>query len=535
MSTPTPSSIPSEGSPAHPLETERIRNFAGWLFPAASHIVVFTILGGVLYLGHHTGWKLPKLSELRGSQAAKVDDWCSEHLVPDSICVECKPELFPKPKETGFCRKHGVTECVICHPELAQVKGDVRGPSYDTTRALALIPRPENNSRNTLHKRRIQFASDENIAKAGIDIDVVDERHMADTISANGQVVFDPRRIAHLSPRAAGTVFKVFKTTGDSVTAGESLAIVDAALVGQTKAQLLQSVVQLKLKRSNLDRLKAAGDGVPAKALIEADAASQESEIAVLSARQSLVNLGFALPEELELLDAKTIAAKLQLLGIERSLFGSDTTIRSTNLIAIRAPIDGVIVSSDSVVGEVVDTSQILYTIADPKSLWLTLNVRQEDARYLQFEQSVEFQPDDRSDAVWGKVSWISPDVDERTRTVQVRVSLQGEKVSLRDKTFGTGRIILRDEPKAITVPREAVQSASDAKFVFVRDRNFFKEGSPKVFHVRQVRVGAEDEKSIELLAGVLPGEVVVTKGSATLLAQLLRSNLGAGCGCHDH
>ena len=61
----------------------------------------------------------------------------------------------------------------------------------------------------------------------------------------------------------------------------------------------------------------------------------------------------------------------------------------------------------------------------------------------------------------------------------------------LRDKTFGTARIILREEPPAVVVPREAVQTTSDASFVFVRDKNYLQEGSPKVFHVRQVRIGA--------------------------------------------
>ena len=55
------------------------------------------------------------------------------------------------------------------------------------------------------------------------------------------------------------------------------------------------------------------------------------------------------------------------------------------------------------------------------------------------------------------------------------------------------------------------------------------------MFHVRQVRIGAaDDEATVEILAGVLPGEVVATEGSNVLLAQLLRSNLGAGCGCHE-
>ena len=42
------------------------------------------------------------------------------------------------------------------------------------------------------------------------------------------------------------------------------------------------------------------------------------------------------------------------------------------------------------------------------------------------------------------------------------------------------------------------------------------------------------DGQYVELLAGALPGEVIATQGSNVLLSQLLRSNLGAGCGCHE-
>ncbi len=129
----------------------------------------------------------------------------------------------------------------------------------------------------------------------------------------------------------------------------------------------------------------------------------------------------------------------------------------------------------------------------------------------------------------------MSPAIDEKTRTLQVRVKLDNHDRQLRDKIFGTGQIILRTEPKAMVVPREAVQSTADANFVFVRDRDYLKPDAPKVFHVRQVRIGAKDDQYVELLAGVLPGEVIATKGSSVLLAQLLRSNLGAGCGCHEH
>ena len=57
-------------------------------------------------------------------------------------------------------------------------------------------------------------------------------------------------------------------------------------------------------------------------------------------------------------------------------------------------------------------------------------------------------------------------------------------------------------------------------------------QDSPKVFHVRTVRLGAKNEKFTEIIAGVLPGEVVATKGSDVLRAELLKNNLGEGCCC---
>ena len=125
-------------------------------------VVVFALLGGVFWMGHHTGWKLPALGSLTGPAAAPEQAWCGEHLVPEEICVECQEGLMPKGKPFGFCRAHGVAECVNCHPELAQVSVLSRScrPMTPPPRS-ALANRPTNNSRNTLHERRVQFASAE--------------------------------------------------------------------------------------------------------------------------------------------------------------------------------------------------------------------------------------------------------------------------------------------------------------------------------------------------------------------------------------
>ena len=459
------------------------------------NLVVFSLLGGVMYVGHHSGWKLPKMSELTGTATVTPDDWCAEHLVPDSECIECHPELLPKGKPFGFCLEHGVAECVIHHPELSQVKGEPQLPKYDSVPAINLIPRPENNSRSTLHASRVQFSSAESIAKAGIDVDLVQERPMMDAITANGELIFDPTRVGHLSTRVSGSVAVVFKTVGDAVTAGDVLALVDAAQVGQTKSQLLQATAQVALRKSTVERLRpaASSGAVPQKNLIEAEAALQEAEVALISVRQTLANLGFELPDGLETRSAQTLASDLQFLGLSPAAVDAlPAGTKTANLIPVRTPYSGIVTTSQVVAGEVVDTSKMLFTVSDPTRMWLMLNVRQEDAKYVRLGLPVRFRSDNGDQEVSGRVAWVSPAIDEQTRTLQVRVAIANDDGSLRDKTFGTGRIVLREEPNAIVVPRDAVQSTSDASFVFVRDKHYFDKKSPKFFHVRQVRLGAQ-------------------------------------------
>ena len=81
------------------------------------------VLGSLLAWGHRTGWTIPKFSSLTGHADDEQSDWCSEHNVPESQCVECNPDLLPKPKCLGWCNLHGVHDCPFCHPEVAQVQG----------------------------------------------------------------------------------------------------------------------------------------------------------------------------------------------------------------------------------------------------------------------------------------------------------------------------------------------------------------------------------------------------------------------------
>lgn len=538
ISADSPVAAPHLG-PARPesTTTPRLRR---WIRNAGPTAAVLTVLGGLAFWGHHSDWKLPKFSSLVGTAEKKRTDWCDEHGVPESQCIECNETLVPPLKDYGFCKEHGVAQCPFHHPEVAQLKElpvIARDKFEQATRALALRPRRENNARCEMHSRRIQFASMEAMEKAGVDIAVVQSRPVIEAVVANGEIVYDSTASAALASRVAGSVWRIEKQQGERVRAGDVLALVDSSTVGAAKANLLQSVAQLRLRQGNVQRLQPLADKVVAgRQLNEAVTAQEEARIAVAAAQQALANLGLDVQvEELLKLDTDELAERVQSLGLPTETIPSfDARTSMSNLLPLRASIDGVVVERDVTRGAIVDTDKMLFRVADISHMWLVLDVRQDDIQYISIGQKVLFRPNDTSGAeeIEGSVAWISTEADDETRTVKVRVNLPNRDGGLRANTFGSGRIVLRQEEEATMVPSESVHWDGCCHVVFVRDKHFFEKDSPKFFHVRKVRLGVQDGEATEIIAGLMPGEVIASKGSDVLRSQLLKNNLGEGCTC---
>ena len=503
----------------------------------AANLTVLGIAGLVGWYGFKNDWKLPVFST-NGQHSNEEDDWCSEHKVPESICIECNDALMPKPKEKGWCRIHGVSECVLCNPALAQLgKTPVvtKAEMEQSVAALAFEKRTANIPNCKTHLRRIQFATSDDADKSGIVVEPVWRSPVVEFISAPGEIIFDQTRVSHLSARASGTIWKMFKRLGDEVRAGEVIALVEAAEVGKAKTELLQTFANLQLKAQSLANLQDAATAVPASKILESDVALKEADIRLGAACQALTNLGLPIDEgQVKSTSASQLKERLHGLGIPaQSLGAQHQRLLSSNLLPVVSPMDGRVVSTEMVAGEVVDTAKVLFEIAEPKSMWLTLDIRGEDAHRVQKGQLIRFQTHNSTAELVGTITWKSAQVDPKTRTIKVRADLANPDQTLLANTYGTGRVILREEQKAITVPSEAVQWDGCCHVVFVRDKDYLKSDL-KVFHVRKVRVGAKAGKNTELIAGVLPNELVVTKGSGLLLTELLRGSLGEGCACHS-
>src|SRR5687767_6892390 len=110
MATSTPSSTLRRAAPAagESILQPQARGWWPTLLGSIPNLLAFGLLAAVFYTGHTTGWKLPKLSAVGGAAPTAADDWCAEHSVAESICLECQPALKPTLPSFGWCEKHGV-------------------------------------------------------------------------------------------------------------------------------------------------------------------------------------------------------------------------------------------------------------------------------------------------------------------------------------------------------------------------------------------------------------------------------------------
>jgi cobalt-zinc-cadmium efflux system membrane fusion protein len=529
---------PTPNERAAPART-LLRRALGHLFPVA---VTIGCVVGLFSLGQATHWKLPKAATLLGEVQEETDDWCKEHGVPESGCVECRSDLFPPGRTHGWCKTHGVSECPLCHPDVAQLpaRPDVTDADRErAARALAFTPRVENDNKCEKHLRRLQLPSDEMAARLGLSFAPVARGRVAEVLHAPGEVTYDPTRVARVTPRAAGTVWRIEKQAGDKVRRGEILALIDSAEVGRAKAEFQQALVQLDLRRETLAKLRPmAGTTVAGKDVQAAEAAVEETEVRLLAAEESLANLGMPLrADDARGLLPADLARRMQFLGLPDSL-ATELAGRtgSSNLLPVTAPLDGEVVARSAVKDEATGPGRPLFVVADTSRMRLTLRIRADDAQRLKPGQPVRFIHSGHSGpTAWdaGTVVWVSPAADEKTRTVPVRVDLPNPSDRHHANTFGTAEVVLREETDAVVVPTGAVHWEGCCHIVFVRDRNYETPGAPKVVHVRKVRPGAESAAATgpvtEVVAGVLPGEWVATTNSGVLRSELLKNDLGAG------
>jgi cobalt-zinc-cadmium efflux system membrane fusion protein len=401
------------------------------------------------------------------------------------------------------------------------------GPAVPAVKVLAASPGAgsDANGLPAAGPVRLEFPSAGAVDKVGIQVAPARLRELTQAVSAPGMVDYDPGRYARLTARASGSVRRVFKEIGDTIHKGEVLALIDSAEVGKLKADYLMSLTQYQLRDKALKAMQAVASSIPEATLRAAEMAQREARIRLFNDRQALLNLGLPVREAdlADLPDAGRIRF-MRLLGLpEEVRRGMDPETLTANLLPLTAPFDSRVVERNVATGEVVQVTQAkpLFVVGDVRRLHIDLDVAPEDMAEVRVGQRVTFRPNDGGPEAVGRVSHISPEVNARTRRVQVHAEVPNEDGRLRPNTYGTGQIVVANRPRAVVVPGEAVQSDGRGSFVFVRV-------SAASFEARPVQLGLREGNLAEV-SGVRQGEEVVTTGSYLLKSELQKGRIAGG------
>ena len=220
--------------------------------------------------------------------------------------------------------------------------------------------------------------------------------------------------------------------------------------------------------------------------------------------------------------DASLTAAarrRLDLWNIPEDQIDSlERTGTARRTIVLRAPMSGEIAEKMVTEGQAVQAGENLFLIADRSHLWVDLAVYEMDARSLHIGAPVSVSVDALAGKTYqGRVTFIHPTVDEKTRTLTARAEVVNTDGALRPGMYATA-LIRPAAAKALTVPTEAVLPTGTQNLVFVN------RGDGQ-FIPRAVDVGVHGDSLLEIVQGLKPGDEVIA--SATYLLDS-ESNLGA-------
>lgn len=308
----------------------------------------------------------------------------------------------------------------------------------------------------------------------GIRTETVKRRDLTQTIRAVGRLDYDESKVAHVHTKFTGWIEKTYvNTTGQRVTKGEVLLDIYSPQLVSAQDEFLDA----------LKNLTAAG------------------ESAVAPRKDNLERMVSSARRRLEYFDISS----QQLDELTRT-----GVVKKT--LAIESPFSGIVVEKHALDGMEVSPGMRLYTIADLSEIWVYADIYEYEVPWVQEGQTaamtLSYEP---GRTFRGKVQYVYPYLEEKTRTIKVRLSFPNPKLELKPGMYANVEIETSPVENVVAVPLEAVLFSGERNLVFVS----LGEGR---YAPRDVVIGIESGGGFyEVKKGLTEGEVVVTSGQFLL------------------
>ena len=342
--------------------------------------------------------------------------------------------------------------------------------------------------------------SPESLARAGIKTAAVTAIDGGTSVGVPGTVMPNAYREVKVTPIAGGIVTKVHVELGAAVRQGAPLLTLFSAELADSQTKYMSMSAMLEADRQKLERTRK---------LVEIGAASRQDFEEITAVHEAHAT------------EVEAARQRLQLLGLSAEQVRALTSpSKVVSTIVVPAPISGVITSRAANLGQVVAMGQELLSVTDLSQVWVVGDLYEQNFKSVTVgSEAAITTPAYLGLTLRGRVSYIDPRVDPQARTAKARIEVPNSDGRLR---LGMYVMVNFTTPggSTLVVPRSAVQAVGDRQVVFVP-----VEGEEGKFIQRQIRVGEPIGDNYPVLAGLRPGDVVVTEGSFFLRAESLRNS----------
>jgi Cu(I)/Ag(I) efflux system membrane fusion protein len=210
---------------------------------------------------------------------------------------------------------------------------------------------------------------------------------------------------------------------------------------------------------------------------------------------------------------ARTTLERLALLDLPADQLQALTRSgEAAKVITMRSPANGVVIEKNAVRGMMFEPGMNLFRLADLSLVWIKAQIFEQDLPFVRLGQEAKATiPSLPGQTFAGRVTFLYPTLDPKTRTAQIRMEFHNPGLRLKPGMFATVEIGSELAAAATLVPESAVLRSGDKTTVFLA-----REGGK--FDPREVSLGARDTfGSYQVLHGLAPGDRVVTSAQFML------------------
>ncbi len=460
--------------------TRRSGRASATLLIAAVTLVVGAI--GGYTLSKRTGSPAMNMGDSSGASAAKKEQWYTCGMHPNVLqktpgdCPICQMKLTPLKQDVGdSTESSSSTERKVLYWRAPMNPGFISQKPGKSPMGMDLVPvyadKKDSGSSQTI---RIDPVTIQNM---GIRTTTVKRGPLIKTIRTVGRVDYDEQLVTYVDTKFSGWIERLdVDETGQKVSKGQELFGVYSPDLYAAQQEYLSAIQTLPL--------------------LEASTFAPAREEAVKLVESAVTKLKY-----FDVSD-KQIEALRDTGKIEKTL-------------TIHSPAGGIVTEKMALEGMYVKPGMRLYTIADLTRIWVYVDIYEYQLPWISVGQDATMTlPYIPGEGFKGKVVYIYPYLEKRTRVIKVRLEFENPKLKLKPGMYANVRLESELQRDALLVPRESYIDSGTRQVAFV------DLGNGK-FLPRDIQVGVEAENGIvEVLYGLDEGEAVVTSGQFMLDAE---------------